>query len=406
MTLTILATLLLFNSGCQRAISPQQVTLKQWTADFPAGNATDVQVRDDGTITFSIEEDSGGPEYLWFDLKVVAHSDQPIWFQIENALGAHQTDQRWNISKPFFSTDGKTWIRCVDTRFGKEGIAKQMGEPVFRFRSPLLADTLYAAYFQPYGLSELGQFLQTLTGKEGVKVSSLGQSEEKRDIPLITFDALDGSEDHQTIWIIAREHPGEAPSTFVCQGMVEALLSNEYAGLRHSYKFKIVPIFNVDGVEAGYYYHNATGVNLARDWIDFKAAETTALRQAIEEDTTNGHLSMIFNLHSSNDPSKGHFFLKVPSKLLSEADKARQDAFFQHAGRLDNQIQGHSPVTLKDIPGIMGNVLYKQYGIYVLYLESNYSRGADGSEVTNQSLKDAGRALVESLKLISSGEQP
>ncbi|MBU1881038.1 hypothetical protein KKA08_03325, partial [bacterium] len=351
-----------------------------------------------------IESEPGGPEYLWFNLKVAAKSDAPIWFMVENALNAHQTNERWSISRPFFSTDGKNWIRCIDSRFGKEGIAKQGGDPVFRFRSPIVADTLYTAYFQPFTLSDLETYLQAISTRENVSVSVLGQSEEGRDIPMVMLPSIGASEDTQTIWIVTREHPGEAPASFVCQGMIEALLSDEYKSLWQKFSFKIVPILNVDGVEACYYYHNAKGVNLARDWVDFEAVETRALKSALEQDTTGPGIPFVVNLHSSNDPSKGHFFLKIPSRNLSVEDAERQKAFYKYAGRQHDQIQGNAPVILKDIPGIMGNVLYEKYGIYVLYFESNYSRGADGSDVTVESLLEVGEALVNAVALVTLGE--
>ncbi|MBU0518789.1 hypothetical protein KJ564_07610, partial [bacterium] len=67
---SITIVLLLCLAGCQRAISPQQVILQDWTSDFSAGNAEKVHLRNDGTIIFSIESEPGGPEYLWFNLKV------------------------------------------------------------------------------------------------------------------------------------------------------------------------------------------------------------------------------------------------------------------------------------------------------------------------------------------------
>jgi murein tripeptide amidase MpaA len=371
-----------------------------WSSDFGQGNARDVQQRKDGTISFTISPDPGGDQYLWFFLKIAVDQSDSVDFVLMNAAKAHQTGNRWNITKPFISADGETWHRAIDIKYGKDsGLLNILNEPVFRFRSPIVSDTLWIAYFQPYTNKDLCSFITQLDTYESVRVSSLGLSEEGRKIPLITVAKLDSSNtERETIWIVGREHPGETPLSFVCEGIIEAIL-NHPAGKRLCtiFDFRVVPILNVDGVDHGHYYHNATGVNLARDWVDFKAVETRLLRNAIIEDIDNSQVSLLINLHSSNDPIRGHFFLEISPSALSNEDAELQRAIFSAADKQHPQIQSQSPVKLLDLPGITGNALYHNFGIYCLYLESNYSRGADGSLVTTESLKEVGMALVQTL---------
>ncbi|RJP75898.1 MAG: hypothetical protein C4524_10945, partial [Candidatus Zixiibacteriota bacterium] len=81
-----------------------------------------------------------------------------------------------------------------------------------------------------------------------------------------------------------------------------------------------------------------------------------------------------------------------------------QKALFQAADGNHPQIQGRAPVRLLDLPGITGNALSREYGTYCLYLESNYSRGADGSPVTPESLRGTGLALAQALAEVLAGE--
>ena len=99
--------------------------------------------------------------------------------------------------------------------------------------------------------------------------------------------------------------------------MIHAFLKHP-AGRRllQFYSFSFIPILNVDGVAHGYYYHNATGVNLAFDWEEFRSIEARALREAIARDVEKGAVRLMINLHASNDPTKGHFFLKHHSETL------------------------------------------------------------------------------------------
>ena len=57
------------------------------------------------------------------------------------------------------------------------------------------------------------------------------------------------------IFLTARVHPGESPSSHVMHGIIEFLVSNDDRAqkLRKVYCFKIIPMLNPDGVYLGNY---------------------------------------------------------------------------------------------------------------------------------------------------------
>lgn len=57
------------------------------------------------------------------------------------------------------------------------------------------------------------------------------------------------------VFITARVHPGETPSSYVCQGLIEFLVSSHPVAkvLRENIVFKIIPMLNPDGVYLGNY---------------------------------------------------------------------------------------------------------------------------------------------------------
>jgi murein tripeptide amidase MpaA len=66
--------------------------------------------------------------------------------------------------------------------------------------------------------------------------------------------------------ITARAHPGESNSSFVAEGMLEYLCSNDNSAkeLRKWYIFYVVPMINPDGVVAGNYRTSLFGKDLNR----------------------------------------------------------------------------------------------------------------------------------------------
>ena len=66
---------------------------------------------------------------------------------------------------------------------------------------------------------------------------------------------IDPEKKRKVVYITARVHPGETPSSYVCQGLIEFLVSSHPIAkvLRENIVFKIIPMLNPDGVYLGNY---------------------------------------------------------------------------------------------------------------------------------------------------------
>jgi len=86
--------------------------------------------------------------------------------------------------------------------------------------------------------------------------------------PTSTPRALKGSK--PIIFISSRVHPGETPASFVLDGFLKALLSNDARAeiLRQNFIFKIIPALNPDGVARGHYRLDQNGINLNRMYLN------------------------------------------------------------------------------------------------------------------------------------------
>ena len=64
-------------------------------------------------------------------------------------------------------------------------------------------------------------------------------------------------------------HPGETPASFVCQGLIDFLVSDDAVAkaLRSRVIFKVIPMLNPDGVFEGNYRAHFLGDDLNRHWL-------------------------------------------------------------------------------------------------------------------------------------------
>ncbi|XP_077847737.1 BEN domain-containing protein 5 isoform X2 [Macaca mulatta] len=86
----------------------------------------------------------------------------------------------------------------------------------------------------------------------------------------IVRDNLREGAEQKVVFITGRVHPGETPSSFVCQGIIDFLVSQHPIArvLREYLVFKIAPMLNPDGVYLGNYRCSLMGFDLNRHWLD------------------------------------------------------------------------------------------------------------------------------------------
>ena len=69
--------------------------------------------------------------------------------------------------------------------------------------------------------------------------------------------------------ITARVHPGESNASFIVEGILQFLVSDDEDAkyLRNNFVFKIIPMLNPDGVIIGNNRTSLSGYDLNRQWI-------------------------------------------------------------------------------------------------------------------------------------------
>ncbi|XP_018403598.1 PREDICTED: cytosolic carboxypeptidase-like protein 5 [Cyphomyrmex costatus] len=157
---------------------------------------------------------------------------------------------------PFSYTDLQNYLRKIDAKMEK--------------RSIICADDIY--YHRECAIKSLeDRRLDILTISSYHNISMEREDRLSNMFPEKSEERSYKFRDKKVIFISARVHPGETPSSFVLNGFLNFLLNREdhiAINLRRLYVFKLIPMLNPDGVAKGHYRMDTKGVNLNRVYLN------------------------------------------------------------------------------------------------------------------------------------------
>lgn len=186
----------------------------------------------------------------------------------------------------------------------------------FTLQTPAGVRALRLAKFFPYTVTQNDAWLQSLTGRPGIRGrATLGLSRQGRPIQMLELtDASVPDTQKHRVWVHAAVHPAETTANFVAEGLVEFLLSGDPLAelMLDRLIVDVVPMANPDGAFLGNYRTNADSVNLEEQWARPYAStvpEIVALRSRIEQlmgtvaAPASNPIEIVLNLHSSHGVS-------------------------------------------------------------------------------------------------------
>jgi murein tripeptide amidase MpaA len=231
---------------------------------FDSGNVVVVDSSDVSAIRLAIRRDNRSDHYQWFYFRVTGARGVALTLILENARHASYP-KAWSGTRAVVSADREVWRR-TDTEYVD-------GE--LHIRLTPSADSVWVAYFAPYGHDRHLDLIARCQGVAGVRHDVLGATVDGRDLDrLVVGEAGEG---RRTIWVIGRQHPGETMASFWMEGFLERLLDPAdplARRVREAAVFHVVPHMNPDGGVRGHLRTNAAGVNLNRAW-DAPSVETS-----------------------------------------------------------------------------------------------------------------------------------
>lgn len=226
---------------------------------IPHGNACDIEINEAGelpVISFT-PDPHGGPEVLWFCLRVrrtgpAGERVRLVLKHFDSMLGCGEGERL----RPVARAEGGEWERLGPGEVspaadGRRTVAWALASP---------ETFVDVAVCYPYGTKELTSLISDTNGFW--KCTTIGVSQAGR--PLVRLSNRDGEEGDTRpgLYLIARQHSGETPGSWVLDGLLRHLAE---AGARELL-VQAVPLSNVDGVEGGDYGKDNFPYDLNRAW--------------------------------------------------------------------------------------------------------------------------------------------
>ena len=232
--------------------------------DFPSARLNQLSKINDSTFNITIEpENRPINQSPWFAFKVWGKTSRNIYVNLYYPENKHRY-------QPKVSTDGLQWQNLKEVKLNKE-------KDQASFKLTLSKDTLLVAAQEMIASSQSYQWMDQLAKNDSLDKNTIGYSIGGKPIIALNSKKSDGK---KIVVVLSRQHPPEISGYLAMVQFVETLLgSSELAkNFIKNYELVIIPMINPDGVDEGNWRHNFGGVDLNRDWIDFKQPETRAVR--------------------------------------------------------------------------------------------------------------------------------
>jgi len=271
--LKIFLLLLLIN-----ALSLAQIS---FDANFESGNINTVTTTDSINYTVTTISDIGG---RWFYFRIKGVKDKFIRVTITST----------DVNRPMYSYNNRDFTRFTESE-----------SPSLRmFQKTFTEDTVYVAYYTPYNYSYLQERIAEWKLNPFTKIDTLGITDNGLPIQQITItDPLVPDTEKRRVWIHARTHPSETPSSWHFDGVVQKLLSSDdvISYYRQNVVFYLIPFTNPDGVYYGRSRTNYNGIDVESNWDkpEFETSiEVKILKQRMSQINNERVFSVFNNLHS------------------------------------------------------------------------------------------------------------
>lgn len=294
-------------------------------SDFSGGSAKVLEIDQEKRL-IRIEPEANpqrGWECWWYFQASGITPGETITLDVGNAPWA-------TPDQAAFSTDNATWQQSP--------VGKREGKRIV-YQLKVDRDTCWFAWGPPFRVEDAQRLVnESAKNSPHATAFELCQTRARRPVPALRVQEEGVPDDQRKgIWIQARQHAWESGSSWVCQGFIQWLLSDDprAASLRQKSLITIVPVMDIDNVAIGAGGKNQSPQDHNRDWSDQPHWNSVkvAQQQILEQDKA-GRFDLFVDLHNPGANDRNPYFYTTAAEYLSDEGK-RNLAQFLATARLE-----------------------------------------------------------------------
>jgi hypothetical protein len=295
--------------------------------------------------------------------------------------------------RPVASDDGEHW-RPVSQMTWND----QAKEATLRLRPA--ADSIWIAHQVPYTPQRLARLLEQVDRCDDARIEVIGKTAQGRDLHLVTVTAASvPDQDKVTVWLQARQHAWESGTSFVMEGALRFVTSEDPIArdLRRKAIFIFTPMVDPDGCAAGQVRFNANGYDVNRHWdeVDLRQKRDLArmseiwyVKKAICNYVDSGRkIHLMINLHNTETAEY------LSTMAGDDASRALVRKLSDRLVRETTFQPSRGPVLGERRDG-SANALHTEKGILILLMEQRIARNpSTGQPPTKDDRLEFGKHL-------------
>ncbi len=298
-------------------------------------------------------------------------------FQLQGQPGARlvlefrNLDNVWNGAPGSVARELKSVAVSADGRNWSPLATESLPGNRVRLSVEMPGPRLHVARVEPYRLSDLDRFLESIRGHRLVQIAPIGRTAGGLSLEMIRVGDPRAA---RRVFVRARAHPWEAGGNWVVQGLIRRLLQGDAEAEQFlgRYCLYAMPMANKDGVARGMTRFNLRGKDLNRDWDKpadpALAPENAALEAWLEESIRAGHKpDLALDLHNDGG---GRLHLSRPPVADLDRHLEKMRSFEALLRRHTWFTEGSTQPGFRN-SGTLGDGWLERYGIDAAVLELN-----------------------------------
>ena len=282
-------------------------------SNFEGGNIGNVEHVSADHLTCAVQgqsdQDHRNRQANWYYFELTNLPHRTITVDLTNVAGEYNYKApAYAVNKdtrPVYSYDRVTWQHFTNEQVSWHDASGSI-QAYLTMRFEPSSDHIWIAHVPPYTNHDLETLLDSFRGSPFLEKRVVGHTVQIRDVQLLTItNPKVNDSSKKVIWLMFRQHAWESGSSWVGDGAIRFLLSNDDRArqIRDRNIFKIFPVADPDGVATGGVRFNKNGYDLNRNWdtIDSRTMPEIAAQHKAILDWVDAHhpLDLFLSLHNT-----------------------------------------------------------------------------------------------------------